>query len=100
VITHNQYLGQLVEYGLIGFVLFIMGLGQLWWRTYFLVRNNKREFTNVVSLSLLTSWMVMIFFENCDSARTWWFVLGIVSANIFMNKEETLNKIKPIPLAQ
>jgi len=78
--THNSYLAVLVEFGLIGFLLFIMCLWQLWKKISYSSKQTKRAFSDCVVLGLFFAWLVMFIFRDYGGSRDLWIFLGIIAA--------------------
>lgn len=77
---HNRYLHTLVEFGFIGFLLFLGGLRQLWKRISCHSWQMKISITNSVILSFFSAWLVMMMFGSYSGSRDLWIFLGIVAA--------------------
>ncbi len=76
--THNLYLQFFVEYGIIGFVLYI-----LYWKG-FLSRYRKTDNSYFFLMSMGIVLLVVTLFLNIDKGRTFWIVLSVINF-IWMN---------------
>lgn len=78
LIPHNTYMAFFAELGLFGMLLFLSIF------ILILKLHLKRNYTNIIFISLLVSYFVQAFAVNLENFRGIWFVLGI--AYIFGNK--------------
>jgi len=78
--THNRYLATLVEYGIIGFLLFIGAFWQLWKKISYSSKQIKRSISNCAILGLFFAWLAMFMFGDYSGSRDLWVFLGIIAA--------------------
>jgi len=76
---HNRYLHTLVEFGFIGFLLFLGGLRQLWKRISCYSWQIKISITDSVILGFFSAWLVMMMFRSYSGSRDLWIFLGIIA---------------------
>ncbi|TRZ51519.1 O-antigen ligase domain-containing protein [bacterium] len=76
--THNDYLGNLVQYGIVGFALFLYGLGALWRR----LRRISQQYllTAAVIKAWFIAWLVQASVLDTLSTRDAWIVLAVTAA--------------------
>jgi len=72
---HNNYLETWVEFGIMGFILFILGLYKMWYNIHF-----KKMPMDASILGLFTAWLTISFFMSNFTTRDTWIVLGIAAA--------------------
>ena len=69
--THSEYLGTLVEFGILGLVLLVLGLIQLWRRIDSRRLSQGRTTTDAILLAFLSCWMLMFVFGRYNSRALW-----------------------------
>jgi len=79
-VPHNNYLEVLVEYGLVGLILFIMGLMSLWKRVSYKLKLERKKISNAVILGLFSAWLTISFFLSNLAIRDTWLMLGTIAA--------------------
>ncbi|MBN2604080.1 MAG: O-antigen ligase family protein [Candidatus Thermoplasmatota archaeon] len=92
-VTHNHYLAQIVEFGIAGIILFVIGIAEL--LMGLLAKNRNKNNTDTIFISaLLFSMLIMVFFINPEGQREYWLVLGICCGRLSSNYQcETNNKL-------
>ncbi|UUG68605.1 O-antigen ligase [Halomonas phage YPHTV-1] len=73
--AHNAYLSVLVENGIIGFMVFIIMLGTMFFNAY---KINKKNPTRWLSLTLIAAWMILSFASHAEAQKYTWIVFGII----------------------
>lgn len=99
--THNRYLAVLVEFGIIGLLLFIMGLWQLWKKIYYSSKQTKRPISDCIVLGFFFVWLTMFMFGDYSGSRDLWIFLGIIAAygsRIVRSKQNNLLIMPKAPL--
>jgi len=79
-IPHNRYLHTIVEFGFIGFILFMAGLWQLWKRISYHSQKMKIPPSNYVISGLFSAWIIMLLFGSYSGSRDLWIFLGIIAS--------------------
>jgi len=77
--THNTYLETLVEFGIVGFLLFLITLWFIWQKLVRL-RSDRKLSVDAVFLGYFVSWLTIIFFYNLYGSRSLWLSFGIMAA--------------------
>ena len=80
VFTHNDYLASFAEFGVFGFLLFVLGLIKMGMGFFNKEKDTQIKVADALILSLYVSWIMCCFFVNTFNLRTTWLILGIVSA--------------------
>lgn len=75
---HNIYLRVLVEYGIVGFLLFIIALRKILKQIVWFTKKYNKNNVNGLILGVLVAWLINgLFFGNLYERSTW-ILLGIV----------------------
>lgn len=77
--THNTYLEALVEFGIVGFLLFLIALRFIWQKLVIL-HSSRKLLIDAVFIGYFVSWLTMMFFNNHYGSRCLWLSLGIMAA--------------------
>jgi len=75
LVTHNTYLQIIVEYGIVGFFLFMATLSSFWKRAVYIKQKN-----NSLPIALFVALSVTIFFGCQLTSRDTWIILGVLGA--------------------
>lgn len=78
--THNQYLAVLVGHGIVGLLLFLLGLWQVWKRLRRRCGWFDSRRIDAIYCGLFAAWMFMHLFGTRSTSRPWWFSLGVIAA--------------------
>lgn len=97
--THSTYLETLVEFGIVGFVLFISALWQFW-RKLTSLHVNSKEYGDAVFLGFFVSWCVAFLFHAQFGTRSLWLSLAIIAAYISLRTKEAALTKKAAPAVQ
>ncbi len=89
--THNNYLGILVEFGIVGLALFLAGLQSLWQALGNAV-SGRREVAGPVLRALFVAWLVSGFFLDSLTIRETWIVFGLVAARASFSVETSYKR--------
>lgn len=84
-LTHNQYLEEFVDFGIVGLSLFLMLLYSLWKKS---TMDNKYNFSIQIYRGLFFSWLIMMFFVNVRQLRDFWIFLGLSFSLLFKKFSE------------
>ena len=77
--THNTYLETLVEFGIVGFLLFLIALWFIWQKLVML-RSGRKLLVDAVFMGYFVSWLTIMFFYNHYGSRCLWLSFGIIAA--------------------
>ncbi|MEW6381499.1 MAG: O-antigen ligase family protein [bacterium] len=72
---HNNYLEVIIEFGIVGFILYLLSI-------FTLLKNilSKKKPSKAIILGLLSSWLVISFFLGNHCARDTWIILAVVAS--------------------
>lgn len=90
-VAHNTFISVLVEEGLVGFALFILILGGLWWGITKLDRPERNLW-----LIVLLVWTVGVMELTWEYRKPTWILFGLLSAAIASAKSEMARKEHPM----
>jgi len=85
-VTHSTYLEMLVEFGILGFLLFMAVFRRIWRNTSKTLLTAKRSAADAVMLGLLASWMTIFIFTNTYGFRSLWISIAILATYSFWIK--------------
>lgn len=82
-VPHNDYLEVFVEFGIIGLLLFIIGLQMMWKRisSWHKIQSESKALLSAAILGLFSAWLVISFFQSNFLFRDTWIVLGVIAAH-------------------
>lgn len=82
--THSTYLETLVEFGMVGFLLFLFALWLIWQKLVML-RSERKLLVDAVFAGYFASWLTIMFFYNHYGSRCLWLSFGIIATFIQQN---------------
>lgn len=85
-VTHSTYLETLVEFGILGFLLFMAVFRRIWRNTSKALLTAKRTAADAVMLGLLASWMTIFMFTNTYNFRSLWISVSVIAGYGFWIK--------------
>lgn len=84
--THSTYLETLVEFGILGFLLFMAVLRRIWRNTSKTLLTAKRSAADAVMLGLLASWITIFMTTDSYNSRSFWISIAVLAAYSFWLK--------------
>jgi O-antigen ligase len=84
---HNIYLHILVEFGIVGLVLFMLFVKGLWSKILCCFSSDRSGLSPQSILGLLTAWLVANCFGDFFTARDTWIIFAVIV--IYVNMKET-----------
>ncbi len=91
--AHNSYLSVLVENGLIGFIVFALMLGIMFFSAY---RIKKRDSIRWLSLTLITAWLILSFASHAEAQKYTWVIFGFVITSYYVSKKPLEEVKQPV----
>jgi O-antigen ligase len=87
--VHNMYLSNLVQFGIIGFILFLAGGYQI----VRLIYVNRKTASDSIVIGFIGSWIISCFFGEYHTSRDFWIFLAYVGAYSLINKKNLPNNL-------
>jgi O-antigen ligase len=78
--THNHYLAVLVDLGVMGLLLFVLGLWQVWRALRYPSRQIGDWRIDAVYRGFFVAWLFLLSTGTRGTSRAWWLSLGVIVA--------------------